>query len=128
VKTKELLEIRHQLEKTQVQMAQLLCVSPKTIKSFEQGWRNIPTHIERQVLFLLASKSRNKKQRTCWGIKACSMENRRKCPAWEFQVGHLCWFINGTVCQGEKKQSWKEKMRICRECEVFISMFHTDYG
>lgn len=128
MKRKELLEIRRQLGKTQVQMAQLLSISLKTIKSFEQGWRNIPTHIERQALFLLASKLQNKKQQTCWRVKDCSLENRRKCPAWEFQVGHLCWFINGTFCEGENKQSWKEKMKICRGCEAFLSMFHTDNG
>jgi len=128
MKTKELLEIRRQLGKTQAQMAQLLCVSLKAIKSFEQGWRDIPTHIERQALFLLASKLQNKKQRTCWEVKACPLENRRRCPSWEFQVGHLCWFMNGTFCQGEKKQSWKEKMKLCRECQVFISIFRSDNG
>lgn len=120
MKKKEFSEIRHELGKTQAQMAQLLCTSLKTIKSFEQGWRNIPTHIERQALFLLGSmKSQNKEQRTCWGLKGCSLERRRNCPAWEFQVGHLCWFINGTICHGEKKQSWQEKMKVCRQCEVF---------
>ena len=45
---------RQYLGKTQSQMAQVLGVSLKAIQSFEQGWRNIPVHIERQVLFLLA--------------------------------------------------------------------------
>ena len=53
---KEFSEIRHHLGKTQLQMAQLVGVSLKAIQSFEQGWRNIPVHTERQVLFLLASK------------------------------------------------------------------------
>jgi DNA-binding XRE family transcriptional regulator len=49
----EFSQIRHRLGKTQAQIAQLLGVSPKAIQSFEQGWRNIPTHVERQLLFLL---------------------------------------------------------------------------
>ena len=53
---KQFSEIRRHLGKTQLQMAQLLGISLKAIQSFEQGWRNIPVHIERQVLFLLASK------------------------------------------------------------------------
>ena len=50
---KEFSQIRHHLGKTQRQMAQLLGTSPKAIQSFEQGWRNVPVHIERQALFLM---------------------------------------------------------------------------
>jgi hypothetical protein len=45
-----------------------------------------------------------------------------QCPAWEFQAGKLCWFINGTICEGEVQQNWQEKMKICRECEVLKSL------
>jgi len=38
--------------KKQNQMTQLLGTYLKTIQSFEQVWRNIPVHIERQILFL----------------------------------------------------------------------------
>jgi DNA-binding XRE family transcriptional regulator len=54
--------IRRHLEKTQTQMVQILGVSLKAIQSFEQGWRNIPVHIERQVLLILALKSRGSKR------------------------------------------------------------------
>jgi hypothetical protein len=121
--TKEFSQIRQHLGKTQKQMAQLLGTSAKTIQSFEQGWRNIPVHIERQVLFLLAMKGfQNKANTPCWIIKECPLETRRKCPAWEFETGQLCWFINGTICQGEVKESWQEKMSMCRKCTVLRSM------
>ena len=114
---------RRYLGKTQGQMAQLLGVSLKAIQSFEQGGRNIPVHIERQVLFLLASKkSPPQKERPCWVIRKCLMEIRQNCPAWEFQVGNLCWFINGTICQGRRQESWQKKMKICRQCKVFQTM------
>ena len=114
---------RGYLGMTQSQMAQLLGVSLKAIQSFEQGWRNIPVHTERQVLFLLAlKKSPPQKDRPCWVVLKCPMEIRRNCPAWEFQAGHLCWFINGTFCQGEVQKSWREKMKICRRCKVFRTM------
>ena len=117
---KELSEIRRQLGKTQAQMAQLLGISHKAIQRFEQGWRNIPVHIERQTLFLLASmNAESRKNRSCWTIRKCSLENRRSCPAWEFQIGNLCWFINGTICHGEVQESWQEKIKMCRQCEVF---------
>jgi hypothetical protein len=119
---KEFSKIRRHLGKTQNQMAQLLGTL-KAIQSFEQGWRNIPVHIERQVLFLLTMKRfPDRTKKTCWGIRKCPMETRRNCPAWEFQSGQLCWFINGTICQGTVQESWHEKMKMCRECEVFRSM------
>ena len=123
---KEFYKIRRQLGKTQSQMAQLLGASKKSIESFEQGWRNIPVHIERQTLFLLASmNAQNKKNRFCWAIQKCPMGVRRNCPAWEFQVGRICWFINGTICQGEVQENWQKKIKMCRQCEVFQSMLST---
>jgi DNA-binding XRE family transcriptional regulator len=115
--------IRGRLGKTQSQMAQLLGTSLKAVQSFEQGWRKVPTHIERQALFLLAQKNaREREAEPCWDIERCPMETRQKCPAWEFQCGHLCWFINGTICRGEVKGSWLEKMEECGKCEVFRSI------
>ena len=121
---KEFSQIRQHLGKTQKQMAQLLGVSSKAIQSFEQGWRNIPVHTERQLLFLMALKrAQGEKTRSCWEIRGCSDETRQKCPAWEFQSGHLCWFINGTTCRGEVQESWHEKMKLCRQCKVYVRLF-----
>jgi len=123
VDKKEFSKIRSHLGKTQSQMAQLLGTSLKAIQSFEQGWRNIPVHIERQVLFLLAMKSTSSRHnKPCWVIEKCPAETRRNCPAWEFQCGNLCWFINGTICHGELQGSWGEKMEQCRKCEVLRSI------
>ena len=52
----EFAKIRKHFGKTQEQIAQLLNTSNKAIQSFEQGWRDIPANIERQLLFLLAIK------------------------------------------------------------------------
>ena len=120
MKKEDFSSARQYLGKTQSQMAQLLGVSLKAIQSFEQGWRNIPVHTERQVLFLSASKgSPHREKKPCWMIRNCPMEIRQNCPAWEFQVGHLCWFINGTICHGQVQDSWRMKMKICRQCKVF---------
>jgi len=120
---REFSQIRHGLEKTQNRLAQLLGTSHKAIQSFEQGWRNIPVHIERQMLFLLTLKAPQRNgRRPCWVIRRCSKKIRQNCPAWEFQAGHLCWFINGTICEGETQESWQKKMRVCRQCEVFRSV------
>ena len=121
VEKEEFSRIRRYLEKTQSQMAQLLGVSNKAVQSFEQGWRNIPVHSERQMLLLAALKkgARSKKNGPCWAIHKCPVEIKRNCPAWEFEAGHLCWFITGTICQGKAQKSWQEKIKICRKCTVF---------
>ncbi|MCX5879496.1 MAG: transcriptional regulator, partial [Deltaproteobacteria bacterium] len=54
MRNSEFSRIRGYLGKTQNELAQLLGTSLKAIQSFEQGWRRIPVHAERQVLFLLA--------------------------------------------------------------------------
>ena len=101
-------------------MAELLGTSLKAIHSYEQGWRVVPTHVERQIFFLVSRhKNKNKKIKPCWTTKKCSREQRQSCPAWEFSSGDLCWFINGTVCEGTVQKDWKEKMKICRGCPVF---------
>jgi len=124
---KELSKIRHHLAKTQSELAQLFGVSTKAMQSFEQGWRKIPAHVERQVFFLLAmGRIRDGEAvATCWEVKECSNGTRERCPAWEFQCGHLCWFINGTVCRGVVEKNWVKKMKICRKCEVFQSILLT---
>ncbi len=113
--------LRHGLEKTQKEMAQLLGVSLRGIQSFEQGWRKIPVHVERQMLFLVAMKRGIENLRTCWEIRGCPPQTYQKCPAWEFKAGHLCWFINGTICRGKAQDSWSKKMRVCRKCPVFAA-------
>ena len=119
----EFLHFRKQLNKTQVQVAQLLGTSIKAVHSYEQGWRNVPAHVERQLLFLLYRKTwGDKAQKQCWVIKKCPPKRKKQCPAWEFQTGKLCWFINGTICEGEPQKDWREKMRICRSCEVLTPL------
>jgi DNA-binding XRE family transcriptional regulator len=111
---------RKSLNKTQEEMARLLGSSLRAVHSYEQGWRSVPPHVERQVLLLVSRKLRDiKKPESCWVTKKCPPERKDKCPAWEFQSGDLCWFINGTICDGIVQENWKEKMNLCRDCEVF---------
>ncbi len=121
---KEFRKLRYELGKTQRQMAQLLGVSIKAVHSYEQGWRSVPAHVERQIFFLVSRLRKNNQNRVpCWDRKACPAEKKKQCPAWEFHAGDLCWFINGTICDGNVHRSWKEKMNFCRTCEIFKSIF-----
>jgi DNA-binding XRE family transcriptional regulator len=118
-------DIRARLNKTQKELAQLLGVSIKAIHSYEQGWRKIPHHVERQLLFLFsrAIMVEGKPSEKCWDILNCPEKRQKKCPAREFNSGDLCWFINGTKCSGEAHNTWEDKMDECKACRVFKSFF-----
>ena len=119
VEKEEFVEARLKLDKTQKEMSQLLGVSVKAIYSYEQGWRSIPTHVERQMFFLLSRKRGNRDlAKPCWVIKKCPPKRRRECPAYEYNAGRFCWLVNGTICECKAQKSWKEKMKICRQCSV----------
>lgn len=118
----DFIEIRRYLDKTQTQIARLLGISPKAVQSFEQGWRSVPAYVERQLLFLLYLKGHSPVGTgPCWDRRNCPPEVREKCMAWEVQAGQLCWFVNGTMCEGRAQPSWEKKMQLCRQCEVFRS-------
>ncbi|MGZ5500848.1 MAG: helix-turn-helix domain-containing protein [Nitrososphaeraceae archaeon] len=73
--SREFSKVRHSLSRTQNQMAQLLCVSVKAVQSYEQGWRNIPLYIKRQLLLLISlKKTPNRKIKPCWDLKDCAPE------------------------------------------------------
>ncbi|MGE4561174.1 MAG: helix-turn-helix domain-containing protein [Desulfobulbus sp.] len=115
-------QLRAKLGKTQKALAELLGVSLKAVQSYEQGWRAIPIHVERQLYFLAVNQrgeGRNKRK-DCWVLKKC--DQKKECPAWEFQAGHLCWFLSGTRCKCTIDKNWKEKMEICRDCEILTSL------
>ncbi len=118
--SKEFLYFRNKLNKTQDQMAQLLGISIKAVQSYEQGWRPITAHAERQMFFLISRKRGNRK--ACWKIKKCPVDIKKQCPAWEFRAGDLCWIINGTMCCSGACKEWKDKIKCCRSCEVLTPL------
>jgi len=114
---------KQKLKKTQKQMAQLLGISIKAIHSYEQGWRSIPPHAERQLLFLVnKAQDDGKQKKPCWTVTKCPTSRKLGCPAYEFKAGDLCWFINGTFCEGTAQKNWRDKMKICRNCKVFSNL------
>jgi len=122
--SKEFLKARKRLKKTQKQLAELLGVSIKAVHSYEQAWRSVPAHVERQIFFLLTRVRRegSKAPKACWTVKNCPTSRKKNCPAYQFQAGKLCWFINGTICECQSHKTWKDKMSICRECEVLADL------
>lgn len=118
----EFSRIRVYLKKTQRQLAALLGTSVKAVQSFEQGWRNITPHAERQLLFLLSAAAQTNSEKSCWQVRKCTGAMKQQCPAFEFHQGRRCWFVNGTICRGKAAKSWPEKMVKCRKCSFFQSV------
>ncbi len=87
--SKEFIVFRKIINKTQKEMAQLVGTSVKAVHSYEQGWRKVPAHVERQMYFLLARKM-DTKVKKCWTINKCPKEKKVKCPAFKFNSGNLC--------------------------------------
>jgi hypothetical protein len=120
VHSAQFVKCRRFLGKTQTELARLLGVSPKAVQSFEQGWRKVPVHAERQLLLLTYLKQAPPTGTVpCWEQRGCEPGVREACIAWEVRAGHLCWFLNGTLCQGKFQETWDKKMRLCERCEVF---------
>ena len=108
---------RKKLGKTQKEIADLLGIALKTVQCYEQGSRKIPAYIEREMLFLLSNqRGRFICSDPCWEIIECGV--KEQCPAWEFQTGHMCWFICGTLCTCTKGCTLEEKTKKCRSCEI----------
>lgn len=122
MKKVEFKRFRKRLGKTHKQLATLLGVSLKAIHSYEQGWRSIPTRIERELLFLVINQRKAGNQLVpCWDQKNCQQKD--DCSAWEFQSGHLCWYLYSTLCEGTSELPYKEKLKVCRSCNIFNSLF-----
>jgi DNA-binding XRE family transcriptional regulator len=112
---------RKKLGKTQKQLAELLGISLKTIHSYEQGWRTIPSHSEKLLYFLFINqRGRKGTLKPCWEEKLCP--TKEQCPAWEFDSGHMCWYMCGTLCDCTKDTCHKEKFEICKSCHIFSSL------
>lgn len=123
----EFKEFRATLGKTQKLMARLLGVSLKAVHSYEQGWRKIPQHVEKQMMFLAFKRMKNRFTEKCWDVLDCPEHRRTRCPAWEFDAGELCWFINGTVCSTRVHDTWSEKIEECKTCRFFPDFFGSNH-
>ena len=117
----EFSQYRKKMGKTQKQLAGLLGMSLKAVHSYEQGLRAVPTHIERHLMFLLFNQRKADNQLVpCWDQKDC--QQKEECSAWEFQSGHLCWYMCGTLCGGTSESTYQEKLDVCRSCNIFKSL------
>ncbi|MBI9075769.1 MAG: helix-turn-helix domain-containing protein [Desulfatibacillum sp.] len=120
--------VRKALKKTQAGLADLLGVSVKAVRSYEQGWRKIPAHVERQMYFLISRKEKKGKPPPCWVINRCPSKVKKNCPAWEYRAGDMCWLIHGTQCRAHLLHDAKDIMSRCRKCRVIEELTPDDKG
>ncbi|MEI6499449.1 MAG: helix-turn-helix domain-containing protein [Armatimonadota bacterium] len=117
----DLKAIRQELGLSQAQFARLVGFSVRAVQSCEQGWRKPGAALERAALLLLMAQ-RNPEGLSdlrCWEVMTCPPERRQECITYRTRQGHLCWFLNGTLCTNEKLQDWENKRPICQACPVF---------
>jgi DNA-binding XRE family transcriptional regulator len=117
-------EIRHGLGLSQAQLADLMGVSARAVQSWEQGWRHPSPALERSLLLLLMAvrQAESFGSRRCWDTVGCPAEEREKCLAYRSRQGHLCWFLTGNICQGERLRTWSDKKAKCNSCSFFKAL------
>jgi len=109
--------IRRKIGMTQAEIAHALGVSIRAIQSYEQGWRDTPTHIMVQLLVLVAAyRASTTKRPACWDVRGCSTEGQKKCPC-HHTDGRLCWLVSGRVYAG-KSQDICHDLSACMDCSV----------
>lgn len=86
--------IRKKVGMTQSALSKALGVSIRAIQSYEQGWRDVPTHIMVQLLVLAAAYYPKSDRKACWEIMGCTQDSMEKCPCCRTD-GKLCWLVTG---------------------------------
>ena len=111
-------EIRAEMGLSQSELAGLAGISTRAIQSYEQEWRQPSELVERMLLLLLMAHRHGARLSgfRCWKQKECAPGVREKCIAYVTRQGHLCWFLTGTMCEGQRQESWSDKLRLCLDC------------
>lgn len=123
----DLKAVREELGLTQRELAAYLGVSPRTIQSCEQGWRNLGSALERTLLLLLMVSRQGKNLQTlaCWDARHCPEKLRARCLAFQTKQGFLCWFLTGNQCGCCSVNDWQEKRVVCESCLFFQTLLQT---
>jgi transcriptional regulator with XRE-family HTH domain len=118
----EFSRLRGSLGKSQRELAELLGLSLKAVESYEQGWRNVPAHVERLLYFLLfkLNEGEIEAEDPCWKSTGCPDERRSKCVAFVAKEGRFCWFFTGRLCASAA--SGEADSQSCYSCAVFLRM------
>jgi DNA-binding XRE family transcriptional regulator len=111
-------EIRAEMGLSQSELGGLVGISSRAIQSYEQEWRQPSELVQRMLLLLLVAHRNGARlsRSRCWEREDCPPGVRKKCIAYAARQGHLCWFLTGTMCRGQRQKSWSDKLRLCLDC------------
>ncbi|HEY3418086.1 MAG TPA: helix-turn-helix transcriptional regulator [Armatimonadota bacterium] len=117
--------IRKELGISQTELASFLGVSPRTVQSYEQGWRTLSPAVEKSLLLLLVMYRRGAQlsEMACWEVKDCRPGLRERCLAYHARQGHMCWFLTGNQCGCQQLHDWVHKKEVCLSCPFFQQLF-----
>ena len=108
-------KIRKKIGMTQSSLSKALGVSIRAVQSYEQGWRDVPTHIMVQLLVLAAAYYTGGERKKCWEIMGCTPESMKKCPCCKTD-GMLCWLVTGR--QSAPCKDGDNDISACLKCPV----------
>lgn len=64
--------------------------------------------------------------KNCWELRGCELQHNGKlrrqfgeCPAAKLKMGHSCWVVAGTFCDGGIQGTASEKLATCMKCKVY---------
>lgn len=121
-KLEDLKTIRETLGRSQAEMACLLGVSTRSIQSYEQGWRAVPSYIQKLAGVMLYIRWRQTQASVapCWKIRHCDPKSLKKCHVYQSQAGDFCWITCGDLCFGKEgsDRPWLRKIVECQKCPV----------
>ena len=111
-------QLRRRLGVTQEGLGQALGISTKAVQSYEQGWRETPPRVVKQLLSLVAMNQENyAASKPCWEVRACSSEHRQTCPAKTITHGRFCWAVALKVC-AKARGDTDVSVLGCLDCDV----------
>lgn len=115
VSSKHVKKIRKKIGMTQAMLARALGISIRAVQSYEQGWREVPTHVMVQLLVLAAAFCKKDDRKTCWELRKCTPEDMAKCPCCKTD-GMLCWLVTGR--QSVPCKQGHDDLSTCMKCPV----------
>lgn len=108
-------KIRKKVGITQAELSNVLGVSIRAVQSYEQGWRDVPTHIMVQMLVIAAAYYTKGDRKKCWEIMRCHAQTLENC-ACRKTDGTLCWLISGR--QSAPCKDGEDGIAACLKCPV----------
>ncbi len=110
--------LRRVLGVTQTELADVLGISAKAVQSYEQGWRDTPLRIVKQMVTLVAMRKGDAvKRKPCWEVRSCDPSAVETCPSNTITQGRYCWLVASKAC-AEYHGDEDKTVLGCLSCDV----------